>query len=252
MECASKRTDLTGAQKLALLAFADSADRQTRIAFPGFDNVQMWACVGRSQANALVQQLVELGLLRKHKGGHRGRRAEYVVFPNGCCNDCQPLTHAEPTKGSSVPDSVSVQGSSAPAPFGAPPAASSCAVDSQPIGSGSVDPIEEKGSGKGPVATGPLPSFPSIPPNPQASPGGAVCAKHPTDPHPNCRGCGTTARQVEANAIRQARTAKREHAEARRRQEAAARAALRADSKAPTVQSLLEQTRKQLAAGGAA
>lgn len=89
------------------------------------------------------------------------------------------------------------------------------------------------------------------PPNPQPSAGGASCAKHP-DGHPNCRACGTTTRQVGTALVRQALAAKRERELARRRQEAAAAREARADSTAPEVQSVLEQTRQRLSQGASA
>ncbi|GAB3853740.1 hypothetical protein GCM10028801_06890 [Nocardioides maradonensis] len=72
--------------KLALLAFADSADDRTHIAFPGYEGVQRWANCSRGRAAELIKDLVALGYLQQHKRGHRGQRAEYIVFPAGCCD----------------------------------------------------------------------------------------------------------------------------------------------------------------------
>ena len=284
MDCAVKttlpdKTPLNPATKLALMAFADSADRHTHIAFPGLDGVMLWAGVQKSRANELVRELVDQGLLLKHKGGHRGRRAEYVVFPNGCCSDCRPPALGNPIEGSTIsgaegapegPETPTVQEPTTSAPESPSAPNGSTTPDSMsgngyapahpinpetsvtPIGYGTAHPVAEKGSGKGALATGPLPSFQSIPPNPQASPGGDIpCPKHRTNPHPNCRGCGTTTRQLETAIVRQARASKRERELARRRQEAAAVAAARSDSKAGPIQQLIEQTRKQFAGGAA-
>jgi hypothetical protein len=284
MDCAVKTrlpdgSPLNPATKLALMAFADSADRHTHIAFPGLDGVMLWAGVQKSRANELVRELVDQGLLLKHKGGHRGRRAEYVVFPAGCCSDCRPPalgatpegptisgaegapegpatpTVQEPTtsapestptapNGYDRPDSMSGKGSAPAHPNSHKPPAT-------PIGYGTADPIAEKGSGKGALASGPLPIFPSIPPNPQPSAGGASCAKHPNG-QANCRACGTTPRQLETARVRQARAAKREREDERRRAEAAALAAARRDSTSKPVQQLLQATRQKIASGGAA
>ena len=239
VDCAAKLQGLNPSTKLAFMAFADSADRHTHIGLPGLENVMLWACVKRARANEIVAELVDLGLLVKHRAGHRGRRAEYVVFPNGCCNDCTvPTATASTTVAPS-----SVEESTPPAPIKAGPTPGK--FEATPLAA-----IERKGATKGLVTSGPLPSFPSIPPNPQASPGGASCAKHPNG-HPNCRACGTTTRQVETAIVRQARASKREREIARRRQESAARAAGAIDSQAGPVQQLLEQTRKQLAGGAA-
>jgi len=288
MDCAVKTnlpdgSHLNPATKLALMAFADSADRHTHIAFPGLDTVMVWAGVSKSRANELVRELVDKGLLLKHKGGHRGRRAEYVVFPNGCCSDCRPpallgtskgptisgaedapegpetpsvserpatsAPESDPTPstgpiGYDVPDSVSGEGYGQPHPNGPDPTPA-------PIGCDVPDPIAEKGYGKGAVAAVPLPSFQSIPPNPQAPPGGAICAKHPKAAHPNCRGCGTTARQIRDSVISQDRAAKRERDIERRRAEQAAVAAAAADSKTPAVQQVIKATRAVFTGGAA-
>jgi hypothetical protein len=252
IECAAKATDLLPAEKLVLLAFADSADRQTRIAFPGLDNVQTGACVSRSRALELVGKLVDKGLLRKHRGGHRGRRAEYVVFPAGCCSDCLPIEEPTaavssttvPANGSGTSDSGHGEASDPSYPKRGPSPAPS-------TGSGPLDPVVEKGSGKGPVATGPLLNSNYIPPNPQASPGGASCAKHPKAPHPNCRGCGTTARQIRETAIVEARVAKRDRELERVRRRTAAEAAAAADSQTPAVQELLQRARAAITGGAA-
>lgn len=71
--------------KVALLCFADSGRDSDRIAFPGIEGLMRWCGVGEKQAYKLISQLIELRLVEKRRGGYRGRRAEYVVFPDGCC-----------------------------------------------------------------------------------------------------------------------------------------------------------------------
>lgn len=84
--CVKPIRTLPKSHKLALVAFADSADDRTHIGFPGYEGVQEWADVSRGRAAELIRDLVEWGYLKPHKRGHRGQRAEYVVFPDGCCD----------------------------------------------------------------------------------------------------------------------------------------------------------------------
>ena len=83
--CVKEIQNLGTSHKLALVAFADSADDRTHIGFPGYEGVQDWASCSRSRAAELIADLVEKGYLKPHKRGRRGQRAEYVVFPDGCC-----------------------------------------------------------------------------------------------------------------------------------------------------------------------
>jgi hypothetical protein len=84
VECAAE-VQLPPSLKLTLLCFADSGSNESRVALPGLENVMRWTGVGKSQALNLVKQLQELQLLAVRMHGYRGRRSEYVVFPNGCC-----------------------------------------------------------------------------------------------------------------------------------------------------------------------
>lgn len=211
VECAAN-LPLPPSTKLALMAFADSADRHTHLAMPGLEQVMRWASVGRSRAAEIVAELADLQLLDKHAAGHRGRRAEYVVFPNGCCAE-----HIRPPaddsdddsrKGSAGPESMSGNASGGPDPM--PPGGNGSSRPDPFSGKGSdtpdsttslrpTGPITHKGSGKGPVASGPLPSVNNKPPHPPAAAGGDShsCSKPGPTPHANCRGCGTTNRQIQ-------------------------------------------------------
>lgn len=84
IECAAE-VQLPPALKLALLCFADSGSQDGRIAKPGLDNLMRWTGLKRSRALEVVKHLQELQLLAGHRPAYRGQRAEYVVFPNGCC-----------------------------------------------------------------------------------------------------------------------------------------------------------------------
>lgn len=248
--CVKKVQQLPTSHKLALVAFADSADDRTHIGFPGYEGVQEWAGVSRGRAAELIRDLTTWGYLRQHKRGHRGQRAEYVVFPDGCCDvhrtpaaeppvDLEQLAAAagvtvdqarqmvavmggtplDPDEGSSTEkgsdalDAMSGHGSDAPDPITDP---SPEPVDNTPSGDGK-GPERVHGSRSNadaftPSSTSPLP--------PPASRQGGRCPAHP-DGHSNCRGCGTTPRQRAAAEKRAADEARRAAAKAKRRQERA-------------------------------
>lgn len=252
--CAGTLADqrLAPSHKLALLAFADSADDRTHIAFPGYEGVQTWAGVSRGRAAELIRDLVGFGYLLQHKKAHRGQRAEYVVFPGGCCDlhrtpveepavDVDQLARAagvsveqarlllaamsaegdvvQPgaiaavpqAKGFDVPDPMSGDVSDAPDPFATSyPETGSPAVDNPGKGPERVQRSRSIANAFTPSKTTPL----------TPASGGASCARHQT-PATNCRGCGTTNRQLEAKA-------KAERAAAHRAAQQAAIAAERA------------------------
>lgn len=74
--------DLPLSHKLALMKFCDSADDQTRLAFPGLDAVRLWAGVKKSRGLDITAELQESGLLMQVEAGHRGKRAVFKVFPS--------------------------------------------------------------------------------------------------------------------------------------------------------------------------
>lgn len=251
-------TDLPTSHKLALVAFSDSADDRTHIGFPGYEGVMQWACCSRGRAAELIRDLVDWGYLKHHKRGRRGQRAEYVVFPGGCCDlhrlpveepevdvealaaaagvtvdqarqmlavmgDAQPAVDPDSSteKGSDAPDAMTGNGSSTPDPNDAE----------------TPDPVENtpSGAGKGPdsvqrsrsTANAFTPS--SNPPSPAGKPAGVICSKHPNG-HSNCRGCGTTARQQAKAAKTAAAEKARARSEARLRAEQARNDAERLDA----------------------
>lgn len=137
-ECAAQ-IKLKPSLKLALMCFADSGSNEGRIAMPGIDGVMTWVGVERSQAMLLIRQLQELELLACRLHGYRGRRSEYIVFPQGCCErHGKVLTelHSVPEKGSDTSD-----------PF---------LASAISTGSGTSDPVESTGSDrhqrKGPIS----------------------------------------------------------------------------------------------------
>jgi hypothetical protein len=229
--CAGTLEDsrLAPSHKLALLAFADSADDRTHIAFPGYEGVQKWAGCSRGRAAELIRDLVGFGYLLQHKKAHRGQRAEYVVFPGGCCDLHRAPTEEPPIDVEQLARAAGVSIDQArtllEAMAAGTPATDAPNDDPQPNESGTSDafPVNESGAsdpfradthkdapeavdnpGKGPervqrsrsTANAFTPST-TTPLTPAS--GGAGCAQHKT-PVPNRRCCGTTPRQLEAAA----------------------------------------------------
>lgn len=239
--CAGQIDDdarLGTSHKLALLAFADSADDRTHIAFPGYEGVQKWAMVSRGRAAELIRDLVDWGYLEHHKRGRRGQRAEYVVFPGGCCDlhrtpaeeapvDVDQLAAAAGVpveqarallaalhnpEGSDAPDAMTGTGSDRPDPN--TPAmhnTPTTPVETTPEGSDAPDPEAGKGPESVHGSRSTANAFPPSTTTPLPPASGGTCIKHPT-PVANCRGCGTTNRQLAAQAQREA--ADRRRAEA--------------------------------------
>lgn len=237
--CVKRLTGIPKGHKLGLVAFADSADDRTHIGFPGYEGVQEWADVGRSQAADIIADLVHWGYLRQHKRGHRGQRAEYVVFPDGCCDqhrtpveetpvDVEALAQAAGVDLETARLMLSALGATLPA-IGSDPTGPNHGGKGParpdpigtPTGETGDNPVDERG--KGPESVRESRSDPgtfttnNTPLPPQVGAigelDGASCPRHPTG-HPNCRGCGTTTRQRAARATKAA-------AEQRRAREAA-------------------------------
>lgn len=236
--------------KLALLAFADSGDDRTHIGFPGEEGVMRWATCSRGRAYELIRDLVEWGLLCLHKRGRRGQRAEYIVFPGGCCDLHRPVVEDEPAvdveqlaaaAGVSVDQArkmlaaMGTAGADVPAGGDEPGEAEEGSGTSDAMSgtvSGASDPnetdVQPKASeavdnpGKGPDsvhgsrsnANAFTPSKET--PNPAGKPAGS-CAAHPNG-HANCRDCGTSPR-VRREREKRAAAAAARAAEKRRRDE---------------------------------
>ncbi|XBB66843.1 hypothetical protein ABFU82_22465 [Nocardioides sp. WV_118_6] len=242
----SEGTPMPTSHKLALLAFADSADNITHIGFAGYAGVQKWAVCSRGRAAELIRDLVTWGLLRPHKRGHRGQRAEYVVFPNGCCDlhrkpadepavDVEQLAAAAGVSVDQARKMLAAVGGDAggeavvqpEGPDGATGEKGSDAPDANPLnGSDALDPsapdvpqqhaepVDNPGKGPervhGSRSTADAFTSPTTNPPTPAS-GGAGCAIHDT-PVPGRRCCGTTPRQIEAAARKAANAQRRDDA----------------------------------------
>lgn len=153
--------------KLAFMAFCDSADKETGVAFPGMDQILTWAGVGKSRGHEIIAELIDAGLLERVSAGRRGHRAEFRVFVSiACCALHQPFgipesAQPDPSSGSAVPDAN--LGSGTP--------------DAKAEGSVQTGDWVRLGSGLGPVQTGPLPNSLTT----TTSPSGLVAAELPLD-----------------------------------------------------------------------
>lgn len=187
LECAAL-TDLPASKKLALMAIADDADKATRIGSVGLDGIMAWSGLKKSRALEVLSELVAEGYVSRHAAGRIGRRAEFVVFPNGCCS-----LHGPVKPGSGVADP-----NEEPSTEGRGSDASDAEAKVE---------RPEEGPIEGPTATGPLPISLSLnTPNPRQA--GACSPDQPIHER-GCRACGTSPRQV-AERERRARPPKRE------------------------------------------
>lgn len=194
IDCALKTT-LPATHKLVLIAFANSADDVTRIAFPGQENVMAYSSTGRTRAYEVIAELVERGYLKLYKQGYRGRRAEYVVFPNGCCEGHGIHGVNAGTVRVRPSGPFERKGSATPDPNG-----------TEDKGSATPDPLSVKGPERV-RSTGPLTYLTTPPPTPQRA--GGSCQRHPDNPGENCRACGTTSRQIALAASKTKAAARR-------------------------------------------
>lgn len=274
--------ELPTSHKLALLAFADSGDDRTHIGFPGEEGVMKWAVCSRGRAYELIRDLVSWGLLAQHKRGRRGQRAEYVVFPGGCCDlhrpqaeetvviDPEQLAAAAGVSVDQARKILAAMGETSPVDHvdvqdaatevettelasGAPDAMSgtvSDAPDANPLGVPEQAPEAVDNPGKGPDsvqrsrsnANAFTPSKES--PYPAGKPAGS-CASHPNG-HANCRDCGTSPRARREATRREAAAAARAAAKARTERERQARLTGSIPSDDPAVQQRLQTVRDQI------
>lgn len=187
-ECAAL-SELPASKKLVLMACADSADKDTRIALPGFDNIVRWSGLKRSRAMEVIAELVAEGYLVRRSSGRAGRRAEFYVFPAGCCAMHGPLPLLR--SGSAQPDPAAAAPES---PSGTP----SASATPDPVGSAGPDAQPEvQGPEVGPVWTGPLPSSEVLPPQPPTLSGGRTPRSTTRRTRPS-RANGTNPRALQA------------------------------------------------------
>lgn len=281
--CAGDAQDLGKSHKLALVAFADSADDRTHIAFPGYEGVMKWASCSRSRAAELINDLETAGYLVQHRTARPGRRAEYVVFPHGCCELHRPEAEPRPTvatvlawardagveltedqaaamaaqvdadsNGSEIPDPNGSEFSDLSPSDGSE--ISDPLPDDQPDGSEISDPNSvrvQNGSGNGsetldPFTTSLLTSSPSPLPRPAGQP--ATCVRHPDLPGISCRGCGTTQKQIDQRRDAVAAEDRRLRHLADQQAQRAAAEARRTTPADPAVRRELEHAKARIAA----
>ncbi|WP_353809128.1 hypothetical protein [Agromyces sp. SYSU T00194] len=75
------QVQLPAATKLVLMAIADDANRETRIAYPGAAKMMLWAGIGESRVSSVLQELICRQLIARRAKAYRGRRSEYIIFP---------------------------------------------------------------------------------------------------------------------------------------------------------------------------
>lgn len=139
IECAAL-ADLPPSRKLVFMAICDSANKDTGLGFPGFDTIQAWSGLGKSQVQANIAILIQDGWVARVTAGRRGARAVFRVFDQiPCC-----VMHEAFGVGSGQPDAT-------------------VPVDIQPEKTPETDLGSGLGSGTSPVVvpvqTGPLPSI---------------------------------------------------------------------------------------------
>lgn len=274
--CAGDAQDLGKSHKLALVAFADSADDRTHIAFPGYEGVMKWASCSRSRAAELINDLEAAGYLEQHRTSRPGRRAEYVVFPGGCCDvhrtpDTEPRPTVETVQAWARQAGVELTDDQAKAMAALPGNGSEISdvngsgISDLSTPDGSEIPDLSAGNGSeisvqvqnGSEKSDPFTTTTTNPLTPStvsaeaaiaavAPPSPRNCPTHGSDPIRNCRGCGTTARQLEA-AEREAAIARKRAADrAAAAAERASRAAAARASQTPETRAVVEATRKRI------
>lgn len=237
LECAAELKHLIPSKKLVLMAVCDDADKETRLGAPGIDKLHLWSGIkAKSQVLAVIAELVAEGYLERVSPGRKGRKAVFRVFSRvGCCALHGPAgapandgaAAAVDLAGTAAAIAAATTESGSGVPDAAHSSAGSVEPDPKPAPSGSAqpDPATSIGSGEGSGLDRTPPVSPENNPPTPAS-GGVGCARHRGKPGINCRGCGTTNRQL-AEARKRARAeaeaAERLEAQRQRLEAAAAR-----------------------------
>lgn len=150
IDCAALVQDLTPSHKLLLLCLADnSRDGSGRIASPGKIVAMQWTGLSKSSLFEAFSNLTERGLITQHQRGQKGRHAEFLVFPEGCCEVHRRLDRQ---------DLPGLSGSCSPDPE---PPVDSPAHRTLTISQGPVSPVS--GSGFQDSGSGPPDPFPVVP-----------------------------------------------------------------------------------------
>ena len=81
LEQAGDMPDLDPTKKLVLMALADDASKDNRIAYPGMEKLRRWSGRSERRVTELIEDLIRDGHLARRSFAHPGHRAEYIVFP---------------------------------------------------------------------------------------------------------------------------------------------------------------------------
>lgn len=84
VSCAAQ-VNLKPSEKLVLLCLAENANSKDSKAFPGMTTLRTWTGLGDASIYRILRRLEEFGLIQQVGAGHRGRAAEFLVLPFGCC-----------------------------------------------------------------------------------------------------------------------------------------------------------------------
>lgn len=82
--CAAQ-VNLKPSEKLVLLCLAENANSKDSRAFPGMATLRTWTGLGDASIYRILSRLEEFGLIEQVGAGFRGRAAEFLVLPFGCC-----------------------------------------------------------------------------------------------------------------------------------------------------------------------
>lgn len=257
----------TGTAKVVLIGIANHAGDGG--SWPSIATLAKYAGVDERSAQRAVRKLEELGEIRVHaqSGGTRNTQDRYR--PNrydilvSCPSDCdRSMAHRCGDDEPEVPPTRAAGEDQADAPETDDPAALE-----QPIrGDASVTPHAETGvtstsplktdRGDASVASGVTPTSPEPSlnhpdtPQPPASGGPTPptsCSKPGTQPHTNCRGCGTTNRQLAEQRRIDTETRRRLDEQARLAAERQRIEQTSVPSTSPDAKAALEHARQQLA-----
>lgn len=238
----------TGTAKVVLIGIANHAGDGG--AWPTIATLAKYAGVAERSVQRAIRDLEDLGEIHVHEqaGGNRHTQDRYrpnrydilVVCPADCdrspshrCASDEPPAHPEPAP---------IRGDSNVTPH-----AESGVTPASPLEPGRGD-IRDA-SGVTPASPEPSYNHPGTP-QPPASGGHqspTTCSKPGPTPHANCRGCGTTNRQLAEQRRRDAEAAARAAEQQRLTAERAEREQLRNRGRSPQADAALERVREQLA-----
>lgn len=238
----------SGTAKVVLIGIANHAGDGG--AWPSIASLAKYARVDERTVQRAIRKLEELGEIRVHaqSGGTRSTQDRYrpnrydilVVCPPDC--DRSMAHRCADDEAPETPEEAPIRGD----------------VDVTPHPESGVTPVSPLAlvRGDASVASGVTPASPEPSynhpdtPQPPASGGresSTTCSRPGPTPHANCRGCGTTNRQLAEQRRRDAAEAARLAEQQRIRDEREHAEQLRAQGRSPAAAAALEQVRQKLA-----